>query len=155
MVQDLFVFYLGEHRIGLPLGRIVRILQAVEVMELPNSPDVVLGMINVRGQLVPVVDVRLRFGLEPKELEPSDHMIMATSRGRNMAFVADASVGVVATNVGNTFSHDQLDAKTPWIDAVMRTIDGVVFIHDFDNFLSLEEAGVMADALSDVSKTTK
>lgn len=147
MIQDLFVFYLGEHRVGLVLDQVVRVFQAVEPMELPNAPDVVLGLVNVRGKLVPVVDVRARFGLPTKEISTSDHMILAAGRERELIFVVDSSVGVVATNVGETFSDEKMDTKVPWLQAVLRTIDGVVFIHDFDKFLSFEEEGVLAVAL--------
>lgn len=149
MIQELFVFYLGEHRVGLPLDRVSRVFQAVEILDLPNAPEVVLGIVNVRGDLVPVVDIRARFGLPRKELDAQDHMVLVQGKTRPLIFLVDSSVGVVATNVGKVFDRDKISPEMAWVSAVMRTIDGVIYVHDLEQFMTLEEEGILSEALKE------
>lgn len=144
-MKELFVFRLGEHRFGLPLERVERVFQAVEMIDLPQAPDVVLGLVNVRGKLVPVVDIRARFGLPKKPLSLTDHMVLATTSQRELLFLVDSSVGVIPCPA--VMQPSELDVRSPWVEAVLRTKDGVIFIHDFERFLSLEEQGALGKAL--------
>jgi purine-binding chemotaxis protein CheW len=75
------VFTLDERRYALYLPAVERVVPAVEVTPLPNAPEVVLGVINVQGRIIPVINVRKRFGLRERDIEPNDRFILArTSR---------------------------------------------------------------------------
>jgi purine-binding chemotaxis protein CheW len=61
--HQLVVFTLGQQRYGLPLSSVERAARIVEITPLPNAPEIVLGVINVQGRLMPVVNLRHRFRL--------------------------------------------------------------------------------------------
>lgn len=80
---------------ALPLAAVDRILRMVEVTPLPGAPDVVEGVINIQGEVVPVVSIRRRLGLAMRPLEISDSLVMAYARNRRPAVIAESVLGVV------------------------------------------------------------
>src|SRR3712207_6774571 len=91
------VFTLDEHGYALPLSFVERIVRAVEVTPLPKAPEIVLGVINVQGRVIPVVNIRKRFRLPEREIELSDQFIIARTAKRTIALVVDAVGGVAET----------------------------------------------------------
>jgi purine-binding chemotaxis protein CheW len=63
---SLLVFTVGGQRYGLPVTQVTRIIEMVAMLDLPGAPDGVQGMINVQGQVVPVIDLRRRWALPPQ-----------------------------------------------------------------------------------------
>src|SRR5205085_8492167 len=86
---DVLVFEVAGRRFGLPAAVVREVLRAVALTPLPKAPAVVEGLVNVRGTLVPVLDVRGRFGLPAKPLAPTDHLIVARAGGRLVALRVD------------------------------------------------------------------
>ena len=80
--NQIVVFTLRDRRHGLPLSAVERIVRVVEVTSLPKAPDIVLGVVNVQGRVIPVINVRRRFRLPEREIALTDHMLIArTTRG--------------------------------------------------------------------------
>ena len=65
---QIVVFALDDRRIALPLAAVERVVRAVEVTPLPKAPAVVLGAVNVQGNLVPVFHLRRRFRMPEREI---------------------------------------------------------------------------------------
>src|SRR5437016_2215466 len=74
---DLVTFELGGQRYAILAADAVEVQRAVAVARLPRSPPIVEGVIDLRGALVPVLDVRSRFGLPPRPPVPADHLVFA------------------------------------------------------------------------------
>jgi len=89
------VFSLGAQRYALRLSAVQRIVYAVDVTPLPSAPGIVLGVINVEGRIVPVINIRKRFALPDKEIDLNDHLIIATTAKRSVALLTDSVSGVV------------------------------------------------------------
>jgi len=75
--SSLLVFRLDDQRYAFFLSIVVEVVRAVEITPLPSAPDIILGIINVRGTVVPVVNLRTRFRLPERNLEPDDRIIIA------------------------------------------------------------------------------
>lgn len=138
--NQLVLFALGDQRYGLPLSAVDRIVRIVDITPLPKAPDIVLGAVNVRGRVVPVVNVRRRFGLPEREIALSDRLIVAHTARRPVALVVDA----VAGGVLEYSAQDASEAREvlPGLDhleGVVKLEDGLLLIHDLGRFLSLEE----------------
>jgi D-alanyl-D-alanine carboxypeptidase len=88
--RQLLLFTMGEPRYALNLAAVERVVQAVEVMPLPKAPPLVLGVINVQGQVIPVVDLGPCFGRPPREVAVNDQFILARTASRRIAVVAEA-----------------------------------------------------------------
>ncbi|WP_044562377.1 chemotaxis protein CheW [Azospirillum sp. B4] len=141
-------FDLEAQAYGLPLAMVERAVRAVAVTPLPGAPGLVRGVINLQGQVVPVMDVRRRFGLDSRPLSLSDHMIVARGLRRTVVLLVDSVVGTVA---GAPVDWVSAQGVVPGVDdaiaGVVRLSDGLLLIHDLDRFLSAAEEDQLAEAL--------
>src|SRR5688500_10662273 len=95
--DQIIVFRLDEALLGLRLESVDRVISAGEVVPLPHAPDIVVGVVNVAGEIVPVVNVRRRFGMSDRIITPSDQFILTTAGRRRVAIVVDQVLGVTLT----------------------------------------------------------
>ncbi|MEX0804170.1 MAG: chemotaxis protein CheW [Candidatus Binatia bacterium] len=142
------VFELDERRYGLRLSAVDRILRAVDVTPLLEAPEVVWGIIDVQGQIVPVLSLRERFGLPERPIGVSDQFVLARTRQRTVALVVDGVRGVFERAVAEVIGSDKILPDLKQIEGVIRLDDGMVLIHDLDRFLSLDEERAVAQAIS-------
>src|SRR5437867_11439317 len=89
LANRLVVFSLDAERYGLRLSCVERIVRLAEFTALPKAPDIVLGIVNVQGEIIPVLNVRQRFGLPERELDLSDHLVIARTSKRKVALVVN------------------------------------------------------------------
>lgn len=139
----LVVFALGGQSFALLARDVRELVRAVAVTPLPKAPPIIEGVINARGRIVPVLDVRARFGLPAKPLEPSDHMIVADAGSRVVALRADRATDLVQV------AHKDIETAEamPYVAGIAKLPDGIVVIHDLRTFLSASEAAEL-DAAS-------
>src|SRR5687767_1730159 len=76
-MQHLVIFILDDQRYALPLSAVERVVRAVEVTPVPQGPKGIVGVINVEGEVVPVVNTRRKFGLPERGIETSDQFVIA------------------------------------------------------------------------------
>jgi purine-binding chemotaxis protein CheW len=138
MVTSLVVFSLDELRIAIDLSRVVEIVRATEISRLPQAPEFVLGLINLRGTVIPVLNTRLRFGQPERNLQPDDVFVIARSPHRTVALWADRACGVLQ-GVSTIVDSELILPGLRYVEGVAKTPDGLILIHDLDRFLSLDE----------------
>jgi purine-binding chemotaxis protein CheW len=145
--MNVLVFEVSGQRYALPSSDVWEVLRAAAVVPLPRAPAVVEGVINLRGRLVPVLDLRTRFRLAAKPVEPTDHFVVAQAGDRAVALRVDR-----ATDLAPLGEADVEDAKgvvpgAEYVAWVARHPDGLVLIHDLRTFLSRAESAALAEAL--------
>ena len=145
---QLVVFRLDEQRYALSLAAVERIVRAVEVTLLPNAPPIVLGAIDVEGHVLPVLDVRRRFGLRRREISPADQFLVARTAPRTVVLVVDEAQGVIERLQDEIIGSSQIAPGLEQFQGVVRLDDGLVLIHDLDKFLSLDEARALDEAIN-------
>lgn len=145
----LLVFTLDDWRCALELSAVERAYRAVAVTPLPEAPDIVLGVVNVRGVVLPVIDIRRRFRLPEKPLTPDDQLIVAHSSGRLVVLVVDGVTGVIECSAQDVTSASAIVPDMEYVEGVARLKDGLILIHDLARFLSLEEKAALEHALGD------
>ena len=138
-LPQLVVFTLDEHRYALHLAVVERIVRVVEVTPLPNAPDIVLGIVNIQGSVIPVVNVRRRFRLRDLEDDPAHRLILARTSRRAVALVVDTAEGVIETHRDDVTGAEKILPGLEYVEGVVKLPDGLLLIHDLDRFLSLEE----------------
>ena len=141
------VFELDERHYGVRLDAVERVLHAVDVTPLPQTPDVVWGVIDMQGQIVPVLSLRRRFGLPERAIGVSDHFVLARTRQRTVALVVDAVRGVVERPVAEVIESNMILPDLEQIEGVIQLDDGMALIHDLDRFLSLDDERALAQAM--------
>ncbi len=151
MKNQLLVFFLEEQKYALRLSEVERVVRAVEVVRLPGAPEIIMGVIDVRSRIVPVVNIRRRFGLPEREIQPQDQIVIARASKRSVALVVDSTVGVVEHPDEAISSSKDILPDTGYIAGVIRLEDGLILIHDLETFLSLEENEKLGAALDCLS----
>jgi purine-binding chemotaxis protein CheW len=144
---QLVVFRLDEQRYALLLAAIRRIVRAVDVTLLPKAPAIVIGVIDVAGDVLPVLNVRRRFRLPEREISPSDHFIIAQTGQRTVVLVVDETVGVIERPVTEIIGADQIVPGVEQIQGAIKLDEGLVLLHDLEKFLSLDEARGLDEAI--------
>ncbi len=144
---QLVVFALDEQRYALRLAAVERIVRAVEVTPLPKAPQIVLGVIDVQGRIIPVVDVRQRVRLPEREVELADQFIIAHTGRRTVALAVDAVSGVVECAAEKVRVAAEILPGMEYIEGVLRLENGMALIHDLDRFLSLDEEKDLEQAM--------
>ena len=89
------VFRLQAHDYALPIGDVAEVLRMVALIPVPEAPAWLAGIINLRGQVLPVVDLRLRLGLPPEAPGLSTPIIVTHAAGRPVGLIADSVSEVV------------------------------------------------------------
>ncbi len=149
--HQLVVFTLDEQRYAVPLSAVERVVWMVEITTVPHAPEIVLGVINVRGQIIPVVDIRKRFRLAAHAPHPSDQLVIARTSRRVVALVVDAVSEVVTLSGQEVVTGETILAHLDYLTGVVKRPDGLILIHDLDRFLSLEEARALHDAIDSMT----
>ncbi|MGA2933708.1 MAG: chemotaxis protein CheW [Methanomicrobiales archaeon] len=145
--DSILIFILDEQRYGIMLSDVERVFPMVEITRLPKAPDIVLGIINVHGSLVPVFDIRRRFGCSEREYGVSDQLILARTKKRRVALAVDTVQGVVEPT-GKPVDAGEILPNLPYVQGIVKLPDGLILIHDPDTFLSFEEEAALDTALS-------
>lgn len=139
----LVVWMLDAQRYALPLNAVERVVRAVALTPLPDAPEMICGVIDFHGRLIPVVNMRSRLRLPPREVALTDLLVLAHGASRSVAFFIDAVVGTI----------DQPEDTAAFGDGgciagVARLAEGIILIHDLDRLLSLDDERALDLALA-------
>ncbi len=148
--SQLVVFALDEQRYALRLAAVDQIVRVVEIAPLPQAPGIILGIVNIQGRIAPVFHIRMRFHLPDREIRLSDHLIIARTAKRFVALVADTVTGVVTQAKEEMTDAGRILPGLEYVEGVVKLDDGLVFIHDLDTFLSVEEEKTLEKAMVSV-----
>lgn len=151
-VLGLVVFTIEAQRYALPLPATERILPMVAVSPLPKAPDVALGVINLHGTVIPVLDIRRRFGLPPRNYGPSAHLVVARTIRRTVALPVDEVLGVREVPAEAVAEPERVLPGIGHVAGIAALEDGLLFIQDLDAFLSLDEEHVLTEALQEIRR---
>jgi len=143
----LIVFALDRQRYALQLSMVDRVVRMVAITPLPKVPDIVLGVVNVQGRIIPVINMRRRFSLPEREIVLTDQLVVAHTSRRTVALVADAVLDVIASPAQSLIETEDILPKIEYVDGVIKLANGMIFIHDLDSFLSLEEQNSLDQVL--------
>lgn len=148
--SQLVVFVLDGQRYALPLGTVERVVRAVEVTPLPEAPPIVMGVINIQGRVVPVVNLRKRFHLEERAIDPEDHFVVARSSTGAVALPVDEAEGLVRDLGGEKVAAAEIVPDLSYVDEVFLMGPEMVFVLAVDTVLTDDEELVLADSLQAV-----
>ena len=149
------VFTLDGQRYALYLSAVERIIRVVEITPLPKAPEIIIGIVNVGGQIIPAVNIRKRFRLPERELNLSDILIIAETPRRTVALMADDVSGVIEGPEQDITEAKEILPRMEYVKGVVKLKDGMILINDLDKFLSLEEEKALDDAMSKKLKGKK
>jgi purine-binding chemotaxis protein CheW len=94
------VFRLQDKRFAIPLANILRVVRMVMVKPVPGAPQFLEGIINLAGQIVPVIDLRPLVGLPKRSVNLSDRLLIAKAGEHTLAIIADEVLQILSCQAG-------------------------------------------------------
>jgi purine-binding chemotaxis protein CheW len=134
-------FVLMDETYGINVMQVQEVLRVTEIAPVPGAPKYVLGIINLRGNVVTVIDTRTRFGLPPVEMDDASRIIVIESEKQVVGILVDAVAEVVelyeseidvAPNVGT-------EDSSRYIQGVATREEGLLILVDLNKLLTDEE----------------
>lgn len=134
-------FQLGEETYGVNVMQVQEVLRVTEIAPVPGAPDYVLGIINLRGNVVTVLDTRSRFGMSPRDADDSSRILIIESAENVVGILVDSVSEVVylraseiepAPNVGN-------EESSRFIQGVCNRQDELLILVELNKLLTEDE----------------
>ncbi len=140
-VVQLVGFYLGNEEYGVEIQRIKEINRMVEVTSVPRTPDFVMGVMNLRGKVIPVINLRNRFGLPNKEKDKDTRIIVVELQNKTIGILVDA-VSEVLRIPSSTIEPPPsvvTGVDADYIQGVGKLQDRLLILLDLDKILTNDE----------------
>jgi len=144
----LLIFTLDAQRYALRLATVAKVVRAAAVTPLPKAPEIVLGVLDLQGQVIPVIDLRRRFRLPARGLRTSDQFVVARANDLTVALTVDGVESVLEGGGEPVIAPESILSGTSFLEGVTRTADGLVLIHDLTQLLFPEEETLLKRALA-------
>ncbi|MCH7472618.1 chemotaxis protein CheW [bacterium] len=141
---QLVVFALGEEEYGLPIQYVKEIIRKPDITQLPNAPEFILGVINLRGQVIPILSLHERFNLG--RLEDEETKVVIIDYGGLLIGMEVSEVSEVLTLDSERISPAPRMATSidsAFIEGVGKLEDRLLIILDVERILSDEEAAML------------
>jgi purine-binding chemotaxis protein CheW len=131
-------FILGEEHYGVDILRVQEIKGYAAVTRIPNTPPHIKGVLNLRGAIVPIVDLRAKFGMEAVEYTMFTVIVVVVVRGRIMGVIVDAVSDVldIATKDIQPAPNFGARVDTSFIQSIAKSGDKLITLLDIDRVLS-------------------
>ena len=138
--KDLYLsFRLAEEDFGMEIFHVIEIVGIQKITEVPDMPEYIRGVINLRGSVIPVMDVRLRFGMPEREYDERTCMIVVSVEGITMALVVDRVNEVSEIPISNIEPAPKTGSGESYIRGMGKLSESVMILLDMEDFISVYE----------------
>lgn len=141
-VTQWVTFRLEGEKYGIDVMLVREVLRESEIAPVPGAPHYVLGIINLRGNVVPVIDTRRRFGLPPREMDEDARIIIVELAEQWVGMVVDAVAEVMdvpASQIERTPDVGNEDESSKFIQGVSRQDEELLILVALDRLFAIEE----------------
>lgn len=151
-VKHFLIFMLEDKTFALPLWPVERVVRAVEITPLPEAPSIIPGIINYKGNILPVVDIRSRFHLPNRELQINHQFIIVRTSRRHIALHVDTVTGNVEITGKDMVPPDNIIEGTQFLKGILKLENGVMLVPDLDKILTQQEEKTLSTAIKNTRK---
>jgi purine-binding chemotaxis protein CheW len=142
-------FELDHERYAVRSDAVREVQRAALPAALPNAPPIVRGLLNVRGELVPLVDLRARLRLPERPLRATDHLVICRVGGRTLGFAVDRAIDFIEIESERVTATDTVvSAGRRLSDRIARLPDGLLLIPDLAALLDADAELLLDRALA-------
>jgi purine-binding chemotaxis protein CheW len=136
------LFNLGDEVYGINIGSVTGIEEMQKITEVPDMPGYIRGVINLRGKVIPVMDLRLRFGMEAREYDDRTCIIIVNIDGSSIGFIVDTVAEVhdiYPKDIEPAPSFKSASGKEQYISGLGKIGEDVKILLDVKKILFKEE----------------
>ena len=130
------VFTLNDQEHAFPLSIVESVVRSVEVTRIPNPHALILGLINFRGEIIPVINTRRCFGHPERSLTVQDRFIITSVNHRKMALVVDNVLGIQAIEVDQNHNAASPLPGSGGITSVLKGKKSIILVHHLEELLN-------------------
>lgn len=143
---QLVVFRLGDDYFAMLITNVNEIIRQQKITSVPKAPPFVEGVTNLRGRVIPVIDLRKRFGIEPQVEGHMDRIIVVEHDERLMGMMVDSVEEVLTVPVDSIEPADQLvvSVDSQFLAGIVRLEDRLIILMDQEQVLSFGEVKQLA-----------
>ena len=152
-IYQLVSFVTENEEFGVDILKVQEIIRTVEITRVPKSPDFVEGVINLRGKIVPVIDLRKRFGIRSKERDNETRIIVVELTDKVVGFLVDKVKEVIRVEKSVIEPPPELttNVNSNYITGVAKLQDRLLILLDLNKVLSSEEQEKLVDVEAEAS----
>jgi len=148
-------FQIGRETFGVPISQVHEIVRVPEITSVPDAPEAVVGVMNLRGKIVPVVDLRRRFGANSDTYTRKNRVVVAEVEGKLVGLVVDSASEVLKlasseVQPGNSMFHDQ---DLNYIIGVGKIRERLIILIDLARVLERNELRRLSSAVQPAGAT--
>jgi len=132
---------IGDELYGLNVGKVKEVIGLADFVKIPNAHEFMKGVINLRGRVIPLVDMRLKFKIESKEYDKHTVIVIVKIRKRLIGLIVDMVLDVVDIDrslIQNT-PHFSAGISSDCIRGIAQVDEKTLIIMDVDNIFSENE----------------
>lgn len=130
---------IGEDEFGIEIDKIVEILKGQKVFQLPNLPSFLSGVINLRGEVIPVIDLRRRFGIKP--IKGKDRIVVIRFGKEKIGLFVDDIKEIINLDPSDISTPPTIfkGLKTEYMVGIGKKDDRIIIILNLDSIITSEE----------------
>lgn len=130
---------IGEDEFGIGIDKIVEILKGQKVFQLPNLPSFLSGVINLRGEVIPVIDLRRRFGIKP--IKGKDRIVVIRFGKEKIGLFVDDIKEIINLDPSDISTPPTIfkGLKTEYMVGIGKKDDRIIIILNLDSIITSEE----------------
>jgi len=138
-------FILADEEYAVPILKVQEIIRFTKLTRVPKSSEFVEGVLNLRGRVIPVIDLRKRFGLPSAEKDRNSRIVVVEVDNRTVGMTVDGVSEVLQINQSDIEPPPPLGARvrTDFIEGMGKVGDRLMILLDIDRILSAEEKGAL------------
>lgn len=146
------IFALGNEKFGLDIKHVTEIIGIQEITVMPDIPEYIKGIINLRGKIIPLMDIRLRFHMEEKAYDDRTCIIVINCNDTNVGLIVDCVSEVQTIEEADMTPPPSFNSGTSnrYIKNIGKTDGAVVLILDCEKILTYEELEALQDLNNDI-----
>jgi len=145
-VVQVIVFNLGNERYGVDISQVREIIKPTQITRIPNAPDFVEGVINLRGQITTIINLRKRFGLEPKPIDNNTRIIVVEYNNAVIGMMVDTVNEVKYLSTADIEALPSIITareEAKFLKGVGKLPDGLLILIDLNKVLSEDEVEIL------------
>ncbi|MFU2210246.1 chemotaxis protein CheW [Desulfovibrio sp. JY] len=142
---QLVTFSIGEEEFGVDILSVQEIIRMMDITKVPRAPDFVEGVINLRGKVIPIIDLRRRFGLSTRDHDKHTRIIVIEINNMIVGFVVDSVSEVLRIPASTVEPPPPVVSglESEYISGVGKLEDRLLILLDLDKLLSGEERDML------------
>ncbi len=145
-LMQLVTFSIGDEEFGVDILKVQEIIRTMEITKVPKAPPFVEGVINLRGKVIPIIDLRRRFGLDTRGHDKNTRIIVIEINKMIVGFVVDSVSEVLRIPASTVEPPPPVVAglESEYISGVGKLEDRLLILLDLDRLLSSDEKNLLS-----------